>query len=82
MKASIVDLRYRMRDVLKALKRNETVQIFYHGKLAGTIVPAEKNLKKIDLKKHPFFGMYRSRYAGKSVEKIMDELRGGRYRDL
>ena len=32
MKASIVDLRYKMKEVLAALKRNETVHILYHGK--------------------------------------------------
>lgn len=37
MKASILDLRYRMRDVLNALKRNE--EIFYYGKLKATLQP-------------------------------------------
>ena len=32
MKASIVDLRYQMKDVLKSLDRGESVTIFYHGK--------------------------------------------------
>lgn len=32
MQASIVDLRYRMNDILKALARNEEVEILYHGK--------------------------------------------------
>ena len=32
MKATIVDLRYRMKDVISALKRNEKVYILYHGK--------------------------------------------------
>ena len=33
MKASIVDLRYRMNDVLKALERSEDVDILYHGRV-------------------------------------------------
>ena len=82
MKASVVDLRYKMREVLKALQRNESVQILYHGKLAGTIVPARENLKKMRVQDHPFFGMYKSRYKNKTIAQIMDELRGGRYRDL
>ena len=41
MKASIVDLRYRMSEVLGALSRRERVQILYHGKAC----------------EHPFFGM-------------------------
>ena len=35
MKASVVDLRYKMNDILKALDRNEKVAILYHGKNAG-----------------------------------------------
>ena len=34
MKATIVDLRYRMKDILRALERNEDVSILYHGKTA------------------------------------------------
>ena len=34
MKASIVDLRYKTTDILKALDRNESVTILYHGKIA------------------------------------------------
>ena len=83
MKASIVDLRYRMKDVLKALRRRETVEILYHGKLAGTIVPpkAKSNIK--DLMKHPFFGMHKDLgTTAKDVKKVMDELRRPRYRDI
>lgn len=82
MKASIVDLRYKMKDVLRALARNEEVHIFYHGKPAGTIVPPKPKKKNMRMQDHPFFGMYEERYKNKTVEEIMDELRGGRYRDL
>ncbi|HEC27634.1 MAG TPA: type II toxin-antitoxin system Phd/YefM family antitoxin [Gammaproteobacteria bacterium] len=41
MKASIVDLRYKINDILKALDRNESVTVLYHGKI----------------KDHPLFGM-------------------------
>ena len=37
MKASIIDLRYRMKDVLRALDRHEKVGIFYYGKLRPSI---------------------------------------------
>ena len=80
MKASVVDLRYKMKDVLRALRRRETVEVLYHGKPIGNIVPLKSKGKKKDLKDHPFFGMR----AGdtESVESIMDRLRGGRYRDI
>ena len=79
MKASIVDLRYKMKDVLKALDARETVSIYYHGKLKGTIVPAN-SAKKFDSKKHPFFGMRKD--DKRSVKQVMKELRKPRYHDL
>ena len=55
MKATVVDLRYRMNEVIKALDRNENVTVLYHGKVKGIITPVtHKNLNKI--KDHPFFG--------------------------
>jgi hypothetical protein len=76
MKASIVDLRYKMKDVLRALNARETVSVYYHGKLKGTLVPAE-SAKKFDSTKHPFFGM--SKNGKKSVQQTMKELRRTRY---
>ena len=79
MKASIVDLRYKMPEVLSALSRREKVQILYHGKLKGVIHPAGErgNSKVAD---HPFFGMFAA--DQEPVAEIMDRLRGGRHRDL
>ena len=56
MEASILDLRYKMKDVLKALDRNEIVKILYHGKLKGVITPCRRIVSK-KVKEHPFFGM-------------------------
>ena len=56
MKASIVDLRYKTKDILKALERNESVTVLYHGKVRGVIKPVkEKSVAKV--KGHAFFGM-------------------------
>ena len=78
MKATIVDLRYRMKDVLKALERNEDVSILYHGKTKG-VLSAPALLQGGKVSEHPFFNMCND--AG-SVEEQMDSLRGGRHRDL
>lgn len=80
MKASVVDLRYKMNDVLKALDRNEKVTLLYRGKVKGVLLPAEpqKGMKMTD---HSFFGM-RSRDKEKSVLEELEDLRGGRYRDI
>lgn len=76
MKASILDLRYRMNNVLKALERNESVSILYHGKLKGIITPGT-TLTNRKVSEHPFFNM---RKSAKSVEQEMQKLRGERYR--
>ncbi len=56
MKASIVDLRYKTREILKALECNESVTVLYHGKVKGVIVPASA-ATPVKVKDHPFFGM-------------------------
>ncbi len=78
MQATVVDLRYRMNDVLKALDRNENVDILYRGKTKGVLM-ASAERSKTKVSEHPFFNMRSSR---RSVEEEMDSLRGGRYRDL
>ncbi len=79
MDATILDLRYRMKDVLKALERRETVRILYHGKVKGTIIPADSKPTR-SVKDHPLFGI--DRKDKKPVEDVMRELRRGRYHDL
>ena len=79
MKATVVDMRYRMKEVLQALDRRETVDILYHGKLKGTIFPPHSRSKR-PMREHPFFGMHKG--DTRPVEDIMEELRGGRYRNL
>ena len=78
MQATIVDLRYRMKQVLKALERNETVSVLYRGKLKGVISPATA-VSGTKVSEHSFFGC---RTDVEPVEKVMDRLRGGRHRDL
>ena len=76
MQTTVVNLRYRMKDILNALSRRERVQILYHGRIKGEIVPAgEHSIGPV--KEHPFFGMYRNN--SRSVEDAMKDLRKGRY---
>lgn len=78
MEASVVDLRYRMNEVLKALERNEDVSIFCRGKLRGTLkassIPSPRKVTE-----HSFFNMLAE---SDPVEKQMDHLRGERHRAL
>jgi len=72
MKASIVDLRYKMNEVLKALDRREKVIILYHGRVKGTILPSG-NEKKMKVEEHPFFGMNVTEDS--PVQQQMESLR-------
>ncbi len=77
MKASIVDLRYKTNDILKALDRNESVTVLYHGKVKGIIKPArEKTALKV--KDHPFFNMYDDSEQQTVLEEL-DSLRKARH---
>ncbi len=78
MKASIVDLRYHMNEVLRALERREDVCIVSRGKLKG-VIKAANGKPRIKVREHPFFNMLKS---AKTVEHQMERLRGGRYRAL
>ncbi len=68
MKASIVDLRYKTADILKALDRNESVTVLYHGKIKGVIKPVRGKIRS-KIKNHPFFGM-----TNDNEETVLEEL--------
>lgn len=76
MKASIVDLRYKTKEILKALERNESVTVLYHGKVRGVIKPA-KEVSVSKVKDHPFFGMTSS--PAKTVLQELENLRKPRH---
>jgi len=78
MQATVVDLRYRMNEVLKALDRHEDVDILYRGKRKGVLV-ANVTRRNSRVAQHPFFNMRR---AQGTVAAEMSKLRGGRCRDL
>jgi hypothetical protein len=78
MKASVVDLRYRMNEILKAIDRNEEVTILYHGKVKGVIKPKISRDRR-PISAHPFFNMYSSKGT---AHDVMAKLRGDRYRAI
>lgn len=80
MKATVVDLRYKMNDVLKALDRNEKVTVLYRGKVKGILIPSE-NKSQMKISDHPFFGMS-PQISKKSVLDEINDLRGSRYNDI
>ena len=80
MKATVVDLRYKMNDVLKALDRNEKVTVLCRGKVKGILIPSEQK-KHLKITDHPFFGMS-SQNTDKSVLDELNDLRKPRYDDI
>lgn len=76
MEASVVDLRYKTKEVLRALDRNEEVRILYRGKTKGRIIPDRGGNEKVKAESHVFFG---SSKVEESVEEVMERLRGGRH---
>jgi len=76
MEASIVDLRYKTSEILKALDKNESVIVKYHGKIKGIIEPAKKTVTS-KVKDHPFFAMYKE--SEHSVLEELDNLRSSRH---
>lgn len=76
MNASVVDLRYKMNEVLQALDRRETITVMYHGKAKAAIVPIETG-RVAKVSSHPFFGMTDA--SIQPVEEAMEDLRGGRF---
>ncbi|MEW6185624.1 MAG: type II toxin-antitoxin system Phd/YefM family antitoxin [Thermodesulfobacteriota bacterium] len=79
MEATVVDLRYKMKEILSALERREAIRILYHGRLKGTIIPVSDQ-RKLKIAGHPFFGMRKGEKS--SAFEQMNILRGGRYNAL
>lgn len=82
MKASIVDLRYRMKDVLRAIDRGEEVTVLYRGKEKARLVPIVDKSKKRKLTDHPAFGMWKDREDMADVNAYVRNMRKPRFDDL
>lgn len=66
MNASIVDLRYKMKDVLRAIDRGETVTVLYRGKAKAKLMPMTLPSEASGggpprTGDQPFFGMWKNR---------------------
>jgi len=82
MKATIVDLRYRTKDVLKAVERGEEVTILSRGKEKARIVPIEEGHGAKSADSHEAFGMWKDRDDLADVAGYVRRLRQGRVGDL
>lgn len=77
MKASILDLRRHMSDILRALDRNENVTLTYRGHEKATIVP-KKVVGRVRMTNHPAFGLWEKRSDMDDVNAVVRNIRKGR----
>ena len=80
MEVSVSDLRWRMKDVLRALERNESVTLLYRGKPKGIIRPLAENKPAVKVTEHPAFGMWKDRKDLRNVDAFVRTIRKGRGR--
>ena len=80
IRASILDLRRRMRDVLRALERNERVTILHRGREKGVIHPSgSRKAPGRRVSEHPAFGMWKDRVDLRNVRAAISALRKTRH---
>lgn len=82
MRATILDLRYRTKDVLKAVERGETVTVLYRGKEKALIQPIPAKARQAKLSADKAFGLWKDRKDLSDVAAFIGELRKGRQNDL
>ena len=83
MEASVVDLRHKMKEILEAVDRNETVTILYHGKpRARLVAPEAPPGQAVDLENHPAFGMWKDHPEMGDVQGYVRRIREGRHRAI
>jgi antitoxin (DNA-binding transcriptional repressor) of toxin-antitoxin stability system len=79
MKATTLDLRRRMSDVVRALESGQRVTLTHRGKVIGTIHPAANDTPaKHDIRDHPAFGMWADREDMKAPAAWVRAQRGKR----
>ncbi len=77
MQASVVDLRYKTKEILQRLRNQEKVEITCRGKIEGVILPAKRSAPRLPLSNHPAIGMWKDQQE--SVEATVRRLRKSRY---
>lgn len=83
MKATFLDLRRRMREILRALERSESVTILYRGEAKAILHPIhERDKNQNRAADHPAFGIWANHKGMRDIPTFVRELRQGRARAL
>ena len=82
MKATIVDLRYRMKDVLRAIDRGETVTVLYRGQERARILPIAANQEVAKAEDQPMCGMWKDRKDMEDPAAYVRKIRQNRFAKL
>lgn len=77
MKLSLNDVGRRMKDILLALDRSESVTIYYRDKEKAILSPSQQRTEK-SVTDHAAFGMWRDRKDMADVDAYVRGLRKGR----
>ena len=76
MEATILDLRRKMADVLRALDHNESVKILYRGRPKAILVPVGQSDKtKVPISSLSGFGMWKDNKELDDVSRYVRKLR-------
>ena len=83
MKATTLDLRRRMSEVLKALDRNEPVTLLHRGKRKGVLYPSRATMEeRASVTQCEAFGLWRGRRDLQDVKTAARRMRRGRFHAL
>jgi antitoxin (DNA-binding transcriptional repressor) of toxin-antitoxin stability system len=80
MNATIVDLRYKMKHVLRAIDRGETVTVLYRGKPKAKLTPIApaSGAGAAKTKDQPLFGLWKDREDMSDPASYIRRLRRAR----
>lgn len=78
MKATAKDLRFRSKELLRAVERGSEVTITYRGKPRARLVPVSKPTRR-RFEQSPAFGLWKGHRAVRDVQKYVDKVRRSRY---
>ncbi|MFN7921028.1 MAG: hypothetical protein U0Q16_13080 [Bryobacteraceae bacterium] len=81
MNATIIDLRYKMKDVLRMIDQGEAVTVLYRGKPKAMLTPifVDDSSSLTRVEEQPAFGMWKDNAAMADPDAYVRKLREPRF---